>query len=109
LGRNLTQKLALNISGTADRYEYVNQGYTDKFGTIGGGLIYRPGRWFIVYARYDHAFRRASGAPTLLFGQSGYDENRVFVMIGYRPHSDDMEQGGAPAMGSPAFGGPGAP
>lgn len=102
LGRDLTPKLALNISGTANRYEYTNQGYTDKFGTIGGGLIYRPGRWFIVYARYDHSFRRASGAPTVLFGQSGYDENRVFVMVGYRPHSEDMEPGGA------GFGGSGA-
>lgn len=109
LGRSLTPQLALNISGTADRYEYVNQAYTDKFGTIGGGVIYRPGRWFIVYARYDHAFRRASGAPTVLFGQSGYDENRVFVMVGYRPHSDDMESGGAPGMSSPGFGGPTQP
>lgn len=96
LGRSLTPQLALNISGTADRYAYVNQGYTDKFGTIGGGLSYRPGRWFIVYARYDHTFRRSSGAPSSLFGQSVYDENRVFVMVGYRPHSEDMEPGGAP-------------
>ena len=102
LGRDLTPKLALNIIGTANRHEYVNEGFTDKFGTIGGGLIYRPGRWFLVYARYDHSFRRASGGPAVLFGQSGYDENRVFVMVGYRPHSDE-ESGGA------GFGGPGAP
>ena len=103
LGRDLTPKLALSISGTANRYEYVDQGFTDKSGTVGGGLIYRPGRWFIVYARYDHSFRRAAGAPGVLL-QPGYDENRVFVMIGYRPHSDEMASGGAPG-----FGGPGAP
>ena len=108
LGRDLTPKLALSITGTADRYEYVNQGFTDKFGTIGGGLIYRPGRWFIVYARYDHAFRRASGAPTVLFGQAGYDENRVFVMVGYRPHSEEMDSGSG-SGGAPGFGGSGAP
>ena len=109
LGRSLTPQLALNISGTADRYQYVNQGYTDEFGTIGGGVSYRPGRWFIIYARYDHAFRRASGVPTVLFGQSGYDENRVFVMVGYRPHSEDMEPGAAPGTGSPGFSGPSVP
>ena len=101
-GRDLTPKLALNISGTADRYDYVNQGFTETFGTLGGGLIYRPGRWFVVYARYDHSFRRASGAPTVLFGQSGYDENRVFVMIGYRPHSEYTQSGGAPGFGTEA-------
>ncbi|HEV7136343.1 MAG TPA: hypothetical protein VGN43_06895 [Steroidobacteraceae bacterium] len=93
LGRSITSKLSLNITGSADRYEYLNQGFTDKFGTVGGGVAYRPGRWVIVYARYDHAFRRSSGIPSLLIGGSGYDENRAFIMIGYRPHSGGMDQG----------------
>lgn len=103
LGRQLTPKLALNVTGTVDRYDYLNQGFTDKFGTVGGGISYRPGRWFIIYARYDHAFRRSSGTPGLLIGGgSGYDENRAFIMIGYRPHSQDMEPGGAAEPGQPS-------
>ena len=100
LGRTITSRLALNISGSADRYSYLNQGFTDKFGTVGGGISYRPGRWIIIYARYDHAFRRTSGIPSLLLGGSGYDENRAFIMIGYRPHSQDMEEGGGAGFGA---------
>lgn len=99
LGRTITSKLSLIVSGSVDRYDYLNQGFTDKFGTVGGGLSYRPGRWIIIYARYDHAFRRTSGIPSLLVGGSGYDENRAFIMIGYRPHSEDMAAGGAPGFG----------
>jgi hypothetical protein len=99
LGRALTPLLSVNLSGTAGRYDYLNQGFVDKFGTVGGGLIYRPGRWVIIYARYDHSFRRTSGAPSLLVGGTGYDENRAFIMIGYRPHSDTE------AAGESGFGG----
>ncbi|HVS76043.1 MAG TPA: outer membrane beta-barrel protein, partial [Steroidobacteraceae bacterium] len=98
LGRALTPKLSVNVIGSANRYDYLNQGFTDKFGTVGAGLVYRPGRWFIVYARYDHAFRRSSPGPGVLTGGTGYDENRAFIMIGYRPHSD-IESGGAPGFG----------
>jgi len=99
LGRALTTKLSANVGGTLDRYDYLNQGFTDKFGTIGGGLAYRPGRWFIVYARYDHAFRRSSGSASSGFAAPDYDENRVFIMVGYRPHADTE-----PGQGS-GFGG----
>ena len=101
LGRAITTQLALSLTGSVERYSYLHQGFTDKFGTVGGGVTYRPGRWFIVYARYDHAFRRGSGIPSQLLGTSEYDENRVFIMVGYRPHSAEMEQeGGAPGYGS---------
>jgi hypothetical protein len=106
IARALTPQLSVNISGSASRYDYLDQGFTDTFGTVGGGVAYRPGRWFVVYARYDHAFRRGSGAPTVLvIGPSGipspvvvttgggYDENRVFVMVGYSPHSDTESNG----------------
>jgi hypothetical protein len=35
-------------------------------------------------------------------GGISYDENRVFVMVGYRPHSEDMEPGGSPESGGAA-------
>ncbi|MGA7539600.1 MAG: outer membrane beta-barrel protein [Steroidobacteraceae bacterium] len=102
LGRALTPKLSVNVSGSADRYEYLNQGLTDKFGTVGAGLTYRPGRWLVIYARYDHSFRRSgSSAVTPLASGLTYDENRVFIMIGYRPHSDS-ELGGEPGSGGMA-------
>jgi hypothetical protein len=100
LGRALTPNLSANITGSVDRYDYFHQGFTNKFGTVGAGLIYRPGRWFIVYARYDHAFSRSSGSPPGVPSLGGvvYDENRVFIMIGYRPHSD-TESGGESGFG----------
>ncbi|MHB8814888.1 MAG: hypothetical protein ACYDAE_16660 [Steroidobacteraceae bacterium] len=109
LTRALTPKLSADISGSADRYDYFNEGFSDKFGTAGAGLVYRPGSWVIVYARYDHAFRRTYGIPSALIGGQGYDENRVFVMVGYRPHSEDMEEGGGMGMGGESQGGAPAP
>jgi hypothetical protein len=92
LGRDLTPTLSVNLGGTVDRYDYLNQGFTDNFGTVGGGVTYRAGRSVVIYARYDHSFRstRITGSPITgsPIGGAGYDENRAFIMIGYRPHSD---------------------
>lgn len=99
LGRSITPQLFANITGSINRYEYVNQGFTDKFGIIGAGVAYQAGRWVVIYGRYDHAFRRSSGVANPLFGGSQYDENRVFIMIGYRPHTQ------TDASGQPSFGG----
>lgn len=102
LGRSLTPALSVNLSGTVDRYDYLNQGFTDDFGTVGGGAAYRAGRSIVIYARYDHAFRstRITGTPgsSISLAGAGYDENRVFIMIGYRPHSDT--ETGEPEFGS---------
>lgn len=100
--RSLTPQLTAELGGSVERYNYVNEQFTDKFGMLGAGLSYRLGRWTLLYGRYDHAFRRSSGVfpdPTLIGGAT-YDENRVFVMIGYRPHSDDMESGASGLGGS---------
>ena len=102
VGRAITPQLSANISGSLGRYDYSNQGFTDKFGIVGGTIAYHPGRWVILYARYDHSFRRTAGISSLLFGGSGYDENRVFVMIGYRPHGSEADQGGAGGFGGAA-------
>jgi hypothetical protein len=83
LGRQLTPRLSANIAATVDRGQYGNQGFTNNFGTASAGLIYHPGTWVVIYGRYDHQFRRSSGLAQGL----GYDENRIFVMIGYYPHS----------------------
>ncbi len=83
LRRQLTPRLSANILTTVDRGQYGNQGFTNNYGTAGAGLIYRPGKWVVVYGRYDHQFRTASGTAQGL----GYDENRIFVMVGYYPHT----------------------
>ncbi|MGH2448733.1 MAG: hypothetical protein ACRDFS_09070, partial [Chloroflexota bacterium] len=103
LGRALTPKLSVSVTGSVDRYDYSHQGFTNTFGTVGAGLTYRPGRWLIVYARYDHAFSSSDESPGPVAGSVTYDENRIFIMIGYRPHSDAEAGGGA------GFGGMGAP
>ena len=99
LGRHITQAISADITAGVDRDQYLNQGFSDKYGTAGGGLTWRPGRWVEVYARYDHAFRRTSGAASLMATGGGYDENRVFVMVGYRPHTaaDETAPLAAPA------------
>jgi hypothetical protein len=83
LRRQLTPRLSADILTTVDREQYGNQGFTNNYGTAGAGLIYRPGTWVVVYGRYDHEFRTSSGVTQGL----GYDENRIFVMIGYYPHT----------------------
>jgi hypothetical protein len=96
LERHLAPTLTANITLTADRSRYGNQGFTDTFGTAGAGLAYRPGEWVVIYGLYDHEFRNTSGAPARGFG---YDENRVFIMIGYYPHA----RGGTGAPGGGAM------
>jgi hypothetical protein len=83
LRRQLSPRLSANITATVDRGQYGSQGFTNTYGTVGAGLVYHPGRWIVVYGRYDHQFRRSSGVTQSF----GYDENRIFVMIGYYPHS----------------------
>jgi hypothetical protein len=101
LGRQITQTLSADITASANQTKYFNQEFTDHYGTVGAGLIWRPGRWVEVYARYEHSLRRTSGPASVIAPGSGYDENRVFVMIGYRPHAasgvGEAEGGGSPA------------
>ena len=94
LGRHITQTISADITAGVERDQYPNQGFADKYGTAGGGLTWRPGRWVEVYARYDHAFRSTSGPASAIGLGGGYDENRVFVMVGYRPHTAADEAGG---------------
>lgn len=83
LRRQLTPRLSANVVATVDRAQYGSQGFTSTYGTAGAGMVYHPGTWVVIYGRYDHQFRRSSGTAQGL----GYDENRIFVMIGYYPHS----------------------
>ncbi len=83
LRRQFTPRLSATIMTTVDRGQYGNQGFTNNYGTAGAGLVYRPGQWVVVYGRYDHEFRSSSGLAQSL----SYGENRIFIMVGYYPHS----------------------
>lgn len=84
LGRQLTRLLTGEVTGELDRYRYVQQGFTDSFGSVGAGLVYRLGKRFVINGRYEHQFRRPSGTGTVA---GRFDENRIFVMIGYYPRA----------------------
>jgi hypothetical protein len=92
LGRQLTPRLSANLMATVDRGQYDNQGFTNTYGTGTAGLVYHPGRWIVIYGRYDHQFQRSSGLTRGL----GYDENRIIVMVGYYPHSSGTSSTGLP-------------
>jgi hypothetical protein len=47
--------------------------------TIGGALSWRHGRWLEVRLRYEHNSESVTG-----YG-SGYNQNTVFLTVGYRP------------------------
>ncbi|MBW4052287.1 MAG: hypothetical protein HIU85_12640 [Proteobacteria bacterium] len=98
LGRSLTPRLSVSLTGMVDRYDYLHQGYVNRFGMADATVTYRPGRWLVVYAQYEHTFSSTAGARTVLLGPTGYDENRIFIMIGYRPHSN-TEPAGASGFG----------
>lgn len=93
--RQLTPRLSANITATADRGQYGNQGFTNTYGTGSAGLVYRPGTWFVIYGRFDHRLQRSSGLTQGL----SFNENRIFVMVGYYPHSSGtglpQEMGGS--------------
>jgi hypothetical protein len=101
LGRHLTRRLSAHVMATVDRSRYGNQGFTDTFGTAGASLVYHASQWLVIYSRYDHQFRSTSGEPAKGFG---YDENRIYLMIGYYPHSSGEGLPGSMMGGGGGFG-----
>jgi hypothetical protein len=63
-----------------DQFVATDPGFTDQDGLYGFAVVLREGRGLEIRLRYDHLSRNISaGAGT------GYEENRVFLTIGYRP------------------------
>jgi hypothetical protein len=77
--RRLSPVLSLQLTGSVLRTEYANVDYTETDGLIGAALTFREGRGLEIRLRCDHINRDISGAG------SGYNENRAFLTIGYRP------------------------
>jgi hypothetical protein len=101
LGRKLTPLLSANLTVAGNRQQYLNQGFTNEFGTVGAGLTYRPGRWLVIYGTYTHELRRSSGIAAR---GVRFDENRGYIMIGYYPHSHGTASpGSSGGMGMPGM------
>jgi hypothetical protein len=97
LERRLTRALTAQIIGGVDRVVYphpvasplVNEGvigssgegFTQTLSEVGGSLAYQWPRGLELRLRYQHTSRIAGGFES----GTGYDENRVFLTVGYHP------------------------
>jgi hypothetical protein len=91
LERKLSSVLTAQLLGRLYRTEYANTDFSETDGLVGGALVFREGRGLEIKFRYDHSYRTASGVgvvPGVVPGVgSGYNENRAFLTIGYRPRT----------------------
>jgi hypothetical protein len=60
---------------------FTASGFAETDGQVGTNLVYRYGRGLEFRLRYDHTTRIVSGIAS----GSGYQANRVFLTVGYRP------------------------
>jgi hypothetical protein len=83
--RRLTRALTAELSGSVLRTQFVFTDYAETDGLVGAGLSFREGKGLEIRLRYSHTTRIASGIGS----GTGYDENRVFLTVGYRPRPKD--------------------
>lgn len=101
--RRMTRALTLQVLGSWSQFHYPYTvlaqqvaGSTDFANSlIGASLIWRHGRGLEVRLRCDHE------SYTVSNGNTGYQETRAFLTVGYRPGSTtidgtDLGAGGAP-------------
>jgi hypothetical protein len=86
--RQLTHALSAQLVGQFSRFDYTNAiippvlgSAESKTGLVGAALIWHHGRALEVRMRYEHS------DYSVATGNSGYQENRIFVTVGYRPFS----------------------
>jgi hypothetical protein len=87
--RRLTSVLTGQLLGRLYRNEYANTDFSETDGLIGGALAFHAGRGLEIKLRYDHSSRTASGLGVVPGVSNGYNENRVFLTVGYRPRTAD--------------------
>jgi hypothetical protein len=83
--RRLTSVLTGQLLGRLYRNEYANTDFSETDGLIGAALVFHAGRALEIKLRYDHSTRNASGLGVVPGVSNGYNENRAFLTIGYRP------------------------
>jgi hypothetical protein len=81
LERKLSSVLTAQLLGRLFRSDYTNTNFAETDGLVGAALTLREGRGLEIKLRYDHTSRVVSGVG------SGYQENRAFLTIGYRPRA----------------------
>jgi hypothetical protein len=85
--RNLSRVLTAQLVGRLYRNEYTNTDFSETDGLVGAALMFHTGRWLEIKLRYDHSSRSVSGVGVVPGVSGGYDENRAFLTIGYRPRT----------------------
>jgi hypothetical protein len=85
--RKLTSVLTGQLLGRLYRNEYANTNFSETDGLIGMALMFHAGRGLEIKLRYDHSSRNASGLGVVPGVSNGYNENRAFLTIGYRPRT----------------------
>jgi hypothetical protein len=83
--RKLTSVLTGQLLGRLYRNEYKNTDFSETDGLVGAALMFHAGRALEIKLRYDHSTRGASGVGVVPGVSSGYNENRAFLTVGYRP------------------------
>jgi hypothetical protein len=85
LERRLSRAFTAQLVGSLYRTEYPHAdagvGYDETDGRVGGALAFSTGKGLEVRLRYEHTSRIASGIGS----GTGYQENRAFLTVGYRP------------------------
>lgn len=86
LERQMTRAFSVQLLGRLYKYKYPNAtvaatlGSTDyDNGLVGAALVWRHGRALEVRLRYEH------NSYVVQTGNTGYQENRAFLTVGYRP------------------------
>ena len=86
--RQLTRAFTAQLTGQFSRMDYTNAilapgtgSPESKTGVFGAALAWRHGRALEVRMRYEHY------TYSVVTGGTGYQENRIFVTVGYRPRS----------------------
>jgi hypothetical protein len=85
--RKLSRVLTAQLLGRVYRNEYENTDFSETDGVVGAALMFHSGRGLEIKLRYDHSSRSVSGVGVVPGVSSGYDENRAFLTIGYRPRT----------------------
>jgi hypothetical protein len=85
--RKLSSMLTAQLLGRLYRNDYANTDFAETDGLVGAALMFHAGRGLEIKLRYDHSSRSVSGVGVVPGVSSGYNENRAFLTIGYRPRT----------------------
>jgi len=100
IARQLSREFTLGLIGRVYRSAYLNQDFAETDSLVGANLTFRRGRGLELKLQVDRNSRNASGSGS----GGGYEENRVFLTIGYRPEPADFVRPPPGRIGRPGGG-----